>query len=93
MPLNQSLNKCYIMKILSQGEEEEVYTGGRVNKYLKSSAKALVISEPIAGWQYLAGGAPQRHYTYLFSIFSLNGAEFTPRAFMVITALIENSKL
>ena len=35
------------MKILSQGEEEEVYIGGRVNKYLESAAKALVISEPI----------------------------------------------
>ena len=30
-------------------KEEEVYTGGKVNKYPIRAAKALVINEPIVG--------------------------------------------
>jgi len=33
MPLNQSLNKYYIIKILSLGKEKEVYTKGKYILY------------------------------------------------------------
>ena len=55
------MNKCYITKILSQGEEEkeeeeeeEVYIKDKVNKYLGRAAKVLVTSEPIIKQQNMA---------------------------------------
>ena len=49
MPLNWSLNDCYIIKILSWGEEEgKGATRTSVTKDIEPAAKALVVGEPMA---------------------------------------------
>ena len=62
------LVECYLVKILSQGEEEEVCIGGKDALYARLDAKS--ISEPLIRLLCI-GGAPAPSHCYRGKTYSL----------------------